>query len=347
MPEIRHTTQSLSASVPVSERSSAPLFAHVLACLSHSAGASEVLREAAEIAQATGAELTALRVVQSWRRGNGHPADPVEWELARREEEARLHQLVEDTAPQTELKTEVIDGSATDCICRKARETDVDLTVLGSGSKRHWAEHGLGSTVRRVAENLESSLLIVPETAVAGARPGPHPYRAQPVLVPLDSSTQGESVLPVAFLLAQSRDAELVLLHAVPDVSLTSNGPPESGDAALRDQLRHRNERAARAYLERVRARLPIDGVRTRIRILTGEEPRHALARAVAEEHAGLVVLSARGLGGHPDLPVGSTAEYLMSGATVPVLLLRPAGAAPHREHHAAPRRPSAAGMMS
>ncbi len=347
MSKIHRISPRAPTLAPAKGRSATPLFAHVVACLSHSPGANEVLREAAEIAQATGAELIAFRVMESPENGNGRPADPVEWELARREQEAHLRRLAEDIAAPAELKTEVVDGPATDCICRKAREAAIDLTALGAGGKGHWAEHGLGSTVRRVAENLDGSLLIVPETAAAGEWPDPRPYTARPVLVPLDSSPHGESVLPVAVHLAESRGAELVLLHALPDVRLTANGPPESGDAALRDKLRGRNERAARAYLERVRARLPVEGVRTRMRILTGEDPRHALARAVAEEHAGLVVLSARGLGGHPDLPVGSTAEYLLSGATSPVLLLRRTGSAPRRQHQTAPQRPRATRTMS
>lgn len=311
-------------------------FHHVMACLDHTPQARQVLSEAAALADIMGAELTALRVMEAGKHATPRPADPVDWDLGRREEEAELGRLAGEIGTVPDIHTEVMSGTTADCICRKAREAGVDLTVLGVGGRDRWAEWGIGSTVRQVAEHSAGSVMIVPESPTHDvARQG----GGKRVLVPLDSSSWAESVLPIALRIAQSRGAELVLLHAVPDVSLTGNSPPDARDEALRDDLRHRNERVARAYLDRIRALLPADAARTRVRLLSGEDPRRALARAVSEEAAGLVVLSARGQGAHPDLPIGSTAEYLISASTVPVLLVRRPEARPRPAAQAAPRR--------
>lgn len=329
--------------VPSRTEPALPHFHHVMACLDHSQHAGKVLQEASAIAEILGAELTALRVMEAERPGS-RPIDPVDWELARRDEEAEIRNLAEEIGVPATMNTVVMGGSAADCICRMVREADVDLTVMGVGARGDWSERGLGSTVRRVAENIASSVMVVPVRASGDA---PHPEPTKRIVVPLDSSPQAEAVLPIAALIAQSRAAELILLHAVPDISLTGDGLPETSDKDLCDSLNRRNERAAQSYLDRIRTFLSADAVRVHVRLMSGEDPRHALARAVREEGADLVALSARGLGRHPDLPIGSTAEYLMSGATIPVLLVRLGNEAPPGPAQAAPERPRAEGTQS
>jgi len=90
----------------------------------------------------------------------------------------------------------------------------------------------------------------------------------------------------------------------------------------LRDRLRLRNERAAEQYLRRVRSRLP-PNLETRVRVLSDGDARHALLRAVVEDHADLMVLSSTGQSGHPDMSVGSVADYLINHLEIPVLLVR------------------------
>ena len=60
-----------------------------------------------------------------------------------------------------------------------------------------------------------------------------------------------------------------------------------------------------------------------RMRVLASGDPRHALARAVVDEKSDIIVLSSTGLSGHPDLSLGSVAEYLINHADKPILLVR------------------------
>lgn len=337
MPETRSDSTPESSYAKPPERVAPAQFRHVLACLDHSPQAPEILSQAAAIADVMGAELTALRVMETSAQVAPHPADPVDWDLTRREEAAELGKLAEDVGILSEIHPEVMGGTAADCICRKARESGADLIALGVGGRDNWGELSLGSTVRRVAEHVAGSVLVVPD---ASALERPPRVQGGRILVALDTSSQAEAALPIAVRIAESRGAELVLLHAVPDIRLSGFGPPEAGDASLRDSLCRRNERVAKTYLDRIRALLPADTLRARVRLLSGEDPRRAIARAIREEDAGLIILSARGLGAHSDRNIGSTAEYLLAGATVPVLLIRRDETAARRNRQTAPRRP-------
>jgi nucleotide-binding universal stress UspA family protein len=147
--------------------------------------------------------------------------------------------------------------------------------------------------------------------------------------VPLDCSSRAESALAIAIRIAEANSAELLLVHAVPDVNLTEVGPLEAEDIELRDQIRRRNEMVAQRYLNRIRSRTPLTGTPARIRLLNSDDPRHALARAILDEGVDLIILSSCGLSGHRDLPIGSTAEFLMTHARTSILLVRGATVRP------------------
>ena len=315
MPEIDHRDER-SLGEPTVSAAPHPGFRHVMACVDESPFARVVLEHAASIAKIVGAQLTIMRVLEP---SKSSPADPVEWDLSRQKVQSELDQLAEEVTNLDQVDTTIVDGRAVECICQWAWEHDVDLTVLGTRGESDSAQQGMGGVVRCIIESIASSVMVVP---MSERRASVGPLRYRRVMVPLDSSSQAESTLPIATRIAQSQGAELLLVLAVPGVDLISNGPLASEDIELCDRLRRRNERVAHRYLSRIHAMTPTD-LRTRIRVLTGDEPRHALARAVTDEKADLLVLGCSGLGGHTDLPVGSTASFLIADAAIPVLLVR------------------------
>jgi nucleotide-binding universal stress UspA family protein len=286
---------------------------HVLACVDASPFADAVLAHAAAVAMAAGARMTVMRVLEA--PAVQTPTDPVEWTLRHRVLEADLR---ERASHFDDLQADqvVVDGPAAERICAWARDNAVDLTVLGRGGESNGPFIGLGGTARRVAE-ADGSVLLVASTQVGDA-----PIRYRRVLIPLDGSSRSECALPLGLGIATAHDTEMVLVHAAPNVDLTEAGPPEAEIITLRDRLRQRNERAAERYLRQVRSRLPPTPA-TRVRVLPSGDPRHALARAAVEEHADLMVLSCTGQSGHPDMSVGSVADYLINHMDIPVLLVR------------------------
>lgn len=308
------------------------LFRHVLACLDRSPHAQAILAQAAAFADLSDAKLTVLRVLPGATAARSC-ADPVDWELTRREELADIQRIADAIGATAQLEAVVVCGDTARCIEDEAQRRCVDLLVIGAGAfgtPGHW---GLGGTARHLAESFAGSVLLVPQS-LAGLPPA-----QRRVIVPVDGSQPAEAALGYATAIARDCEAEMVVLHALPEIGSTQDAHPGRDGSPLWSALRREAERMAEARLERLRRLLPIDGRQHRVRRLDGDEPRRALARAIAEERAGLVVLSARGQGQDPDLPIGSTADYLLARATSPVLLIRTAEAGHHRKGADAPRR--------
>ncbi len=300
--------------LPACSQTEHQILHHVVACVDSSSYADAVLSHAAAVATATRARMTVLGILESSKAQS--PPDPVEWTLRHRDLEAELRQRAarfDDLHPGTAIA----DGAAAERICDWVRTNGADLTVLGRCGERSGRFAGLGGTARRVAEVVNGSLLIVPPS-----QNGEKPVRYRKVMIPLDGSSRSESALPLGFGIAAAHNAEIVLVHAAPNVDLTEASPPEAETIALRDRLRRRNERAGERYLKRVQSRLPRSPA-TRIRILPSGDPRHGLARAATDERADLMVLSFTGQSGHPDMAVGSVAEYLINHMDMPILLVR------------------------
>ena len=103
--------QSGSASVrrPVT-RNGDRLFKHVLACVDRSPEAAHVLEQAVSLANLSGADLTAMRVMPGSASSVPH-ADPVDWELTRREEVADLMRMASAAGAATDMHAMVVCGS--------------------------------------------------------------------------------------------------------------------------------------------------------------------------------------------------------------------------------------------
>lgn len=290
------------------------LVRHILVCIDTASSAEAMLAHAAAVASATEARVTVMRVLEN--ASGKVPTDPVEWTLLHREVETSLRECASRLGG-LETETLVVDGPVAERICAFARDNAVDLTVLGGGRASSRPFGGLGGTARRVAEGVDGSVLLVPS-----GETGPTQVRYRKVMMPLDGSSRSECALPLGLAIAAAHDAVIVLVHAAPNVDVTEAGPPDAETTDLRDRLRLRNERAAEQYLRQTRSRLPQIPT-TKIRVLPSGDPRHALAHAAAEEGAALVVLSPTGQGGHPDMSLGSVADYLINHLEIPVLLAR------------------------
>jgi nucleotide-binding universal stress UspA family protein len=330
MPDIH--SGSVIAERPHGQENDARLFRHVMACLDRSPDAARILEQAVLLANQTGADLTTMRVVSAGP-STIPCADPVDWELTRRDETADLLRMSDMAGASTDMRAIVACGSAARCIHDEALRCEADLLVMGTGTFGTPSRWGLGGTARHLAEVFHGSVLIVPDE-IAG-----EPPKGRRIIVPMDGSPPSEAALRFGAAIARVRAAELVILHAVSHVGSFGAGKTGQEDETLGHELKEEAARTVEDRLERLRRLLPAHKHGNRVRQLSGDEPRRALMKAICEERGELVVLSARGLGNDPDLPIGSTAEYLLSRAVTPVLLIRNAEMSNHRAGGAAPRR--------
>jgi nucleotide-binding universal stress UspA family protein len=276
------------------------------------------------IAKALDADVMLFRILES-KQWPGEITDPVQWHLLREQARNHIQELAERHAWEAgRIETRIDEGQPCDQICRWMREHQGSLTVLSSRGSAGLNEPALGRTARRVVESGVGSILLVP--AIAQTVPT---VRYSRILIPLDGSSRAESALPIALRVAESMNAEILLVHAVPEPELTEIGPLEPEGLELRAGLLRRNERVARAYLERIRSHLSARVVRVQMIVLRGGDSRHLLTQAISDQHADLVVMASHGHGGHMDLPFGSVASHIVEQTPVPVLLVR--------NHHDAP----------
>ena len=137
------------------------------------------------------------------------------------------------------------------------------------------------------------------------------------IVVPLDGSPLAEQALTHATAQAEHFEAEIVLLKVLeplPEATVTS---PASVQRA--EQL---SAQLARDYLERVAERIRDEGIAVEIVLLEGK-PYVEIVRFAAGPEVDMIVMSTRGHSGWSRWLLGSVADRVVRGATVPVLLVQ------------------------
>jgi nucleotide-binding universal stress UspA family protein len=137
------------------------------------------------------------------------------------------------------------------------------------------------------------------------------------ILIPLDGSALAEQALPHAIAQAQRFEAELVLLRVLAPLP----SPPLLGEVA-RSRAKASSNVLAREYLERVVASVQEHDIPVQVATAQGSPPLAIIEFAEANE-VDLIVMSTRGQSGLSRWLMGSVADRVVRGATVPVLLVR------------------------
>jgi nucleotide-binding universal stress UspA family protein len=211
-----------------------------------------------------------------------------------------------------------LSGAAAEQIVAFARQNDVDLIVMSSHGKSGLSAWNVSSVTQKVASRASCSVMIV--RAYVHPREGEElvPYRR--VLVPLDGSQRAEWVLPAAISLAQAHDAQLVLAHIVRRAEMPHRLQSHQEDMRLVETLTGYQRRAAEAYLEDLRARLP---VQVEVELLVRNDVATALRELAERRACDLVMLSAHGHSGSPCCTHGSVAAGLMAYGSTPLLIVQ------------------------
>ena len=136
------------------------------------------------------------------------------------------------------------------------------------------------------------------------------------IVVPLDGSSCAEEALPVAVDLARDHDGTLLLVRAVDMTWLLGEGvvtAPMMLDEATR-------------YLHAIASDLRSKGTATDTALWRGLAAA-SIVDAAASWGADLIVMTTHGRGGVSRLVMGSVADAVLRGTTMPILLLRSTGA--------------------
>jgi len=153
------------------------------------------------------------------------------------------------------------------------------------------------------------------------------------ILVPLDGSSLAEAALPKAVELAESSGARLLLLRATHVHTLPGVDPTEAQIRVVRE---------AEEYLAHVADRLGDQGFKDAEPSVWYGPAAYAIIEAARLYTVDLIVMTTHGRSGLGRLILGSVAESVLRGTTIPILLLRAAEApveVPTGKGEAVPRR--------
>ncbi len=243
-------------------------------------------------------------------------------ELVRKEERAYLDQVSGRVVQASGLRpcTTLLDGRIADVLYEQGVSAGVDLVVMATHGRGPLSRLWLGSVADELVRRLPTPLLLVrPEETAPDLA---HPPAVRHVLIPLDGSALAEDILEPAMELGRLMQADYTLLRViepaiVPDARLGGNAV--SGlDPALLEAI----QAEARAYLERLAERLRSSSVQVQTRLVTNQWAAGAIL-AEAGAHVHLVAMATHGRRGLARLLLGSVADKVLRGASVPVLLRR------------------------
>jgi len=297
---------------------------HVLVPLDGSPLAECALPSAVAVAQALGARMTLLRVIEkpAISSATSHHHDAVDWEMRRAEAQSQLSRINHDLKTRGLTSTvELLEGRPAEQIINFARALQVDLVVLsshGEGGLTGWA---LSSTALMVVARTHASLLVVPAHSAEGQRVGE--LRLRRILVPLDCSPRAECVLPLATALARAHNAELILAHVVPEPEIPRRLSPSAEDLAVASQLTERNRREGERYLGELRDRLVEQKLRVGTRLTVSSRRARAIRAMADEADVDLVMVSAHGQTGDARERYGGVAMRLLEETRRTIIVLQ------------------------
>jgi nucleotide-binding universal stress UspA family protein len=137
------------------------------------------------------------------------------------------------------------------------------------------------------------------------------------IVVALDGSPLAEQALPHAAAQAERFGAELTLLKVLEPLPEVTYSSPAAVRAA-----EEMTAQLAREYLEGIAAGLREPGIAVQVETLEGK-PHVQIVGYAEEQEIDLLVMSTRGQSGFSRWLLGSVADRVVRGATVPVLLVR------------------------
>ena len=138
------------------------------------------------------------------------------------------------------------------------------------------------------------------------------------ILLTLDGSPLAEQALPHAVTHAEHFNAELIIVKVLVPVAKNLNLPRR----AVRKAEEATQKLAREGLLERIAVDVRNKGISVRIVTIPGS-PHVEIARFSERENIDLIVICTRGQSGLSRWLMGSVADRMARGVSVPVLLVR------------------------
>jgi nucleotide-binding universal stress UspA family protein len=177
-----------------------------------------------------------------------------------------------------------------------------------------WCIRSDGSTT---CSSVQAACVSRP-SAVAGAT-----LTFSRMLIPLDGSRLSEQIIAPATALGRLTQAACTLLQVVEPSDLMHHGA-DTDVSDVEQSVTQRRLEAAREYLDDRAAQLRAEGMQVQTAIVGVNPPAAAILGHARQHEIDLIAMATHGRGGLARVLLGSTADKVVRGADMPVLLLRP-----------------------
>lgn len=302
------------------------MYAKILVPLDGSKLAEASLDYASELAARSGADLILLSVCgpDDCHCGpEGCYIQPMHRLYVEHTAEELGRRMQDSGAGETKVESVTLAGDVPEEILRYAEENEVSLIVMSthghSGVKR-WV---MGGVADKIVRNSDIPVRLfrsyAPEEIVKGEMP------EKKILVPLDGSETAEQILPYVMDHARICNSEVVLVRVCESPFITADYPGASMQLSWKEHVvrvtTYWQQQCSR-YLEDVEGRFVDQGINIKSEALMGDVP-HELSTYIESNHFNLVAMTTHGRSGVKRWVLGSVAEKILDGTSVPILLVR------------------------
>jgi nucleotide-binding universal stress UspA family protein len=312
----------------------ATMYRSILVPLDGSAFGEHAIPLAASIARRSDARLVLAHVhepiVAVYGEGMMMLSDDVDVH-ARRQKRAYLEHVVARLGKTAPLAVDslLLEGTVVEGICDQVGENGIDLVVMTTHGRSPVGRFWLGSVADRLLRQLSVPLLLVHPSSTAPDLAADRVLKH--VFIPLDGSDLAERILTPAATLGGLMHSDYTLLRVVKPVHPTLPYTEALSISVMAGEILDQIEKLqgqvrqeAQSYLRRATERLRTRSIDVRTRVAVDEHTAAAILHEAGACGADLIALETHGRGGLSRLFLGSVADKVVRGSSIPVLVHHP-----------------------
>jgi nucleotide-binding universal stress UspA family protein len=231
----------------------------------------------------------------------------------------KLYSKEFDRNQETRVASVLETGHPAEKIIEYAEKEDIGMTIMSTHGRSGVLRWTLGSVADKVVRGTRKPVMLI---RAKNARSDIHDKKLlSKMLVPLDGSREGETVIPHVAELANRLKAEVNLIQVLPvGYQLVATGDY----IAYTDKQMESDKASAKKYLGNLETQLKKNdvNVKTIIKLKNVNAAEEIIAFA-DEIKADVVVMATHGRSGIGRWVLGSTAERVLHDGNTPIMLVR------------------------
>jgi nucleotide-binding universal stress UspA family protein len=308
------------------------MYHSILVPLDGSPFGEQALPLALSIARRTGASLEVAHVHETLPPVFSQPIHGLETPLdteIRTRRAAYLGGVIKRLASQTKgpVAPAFLEGSVVEALLDRVSSREIDLVVMTTHGHGALARFWLGSVADQLVRQITVPVILVRPQQVLDLSQEPAIHK---LLVPLDGSSLSERILDEAVPFSRVMEAELLLLRVIEPLVVGNLAGPEASAGSVPPSLTEKLEsfheqrrREAAAYLDKIAESLRSSCRGVQTCVISHEQPAVGILNEARTQKVDGIAIETHGRKGLSRFFLGSIADKVIRGASIPVLVHR------------------------